>query len=269
MSKYIKKVSVSPLPRNEASVIDSFDTTDNKRINAPSLRIVANSLATINNTIATRYFNGATTSINALNETGKWRGFISNGSDDANYLGWAGNVVVETFVQSADTPCMQRITRVADGKIIIRNASTSNFSYNDPLTTIYTKTETDNILVNYKLNGDFAVLTGSVSSAGSPTGDIQYAEGTLNYPTGFNKDNCVVISFGVEAVNTVTGYNYSGSLGRIDISNTTYLTGDSVDVLRRSNARSINLATSAIAIRIMNVASSSTTFKYKIVLMKI
>ena len=41
-------------------------------------------------------------------------------------------------------------------------------------------------LLDYKLNGDFAVLTGSVAS----TDD----SGTINYPTGFTKSNCVVIS---------------------------------------------------------------------------
>lgn len=38
--KIIKKVAVSPLPINEAQVIDSFDTTDDKTINAPSINIV-------------------------------------------------------------------------------------------------------------------------------------------------------------------------------------------------------------------------------------
>lgn len=38
----IKKVAVSPIPRNEASVIDSFDTTDDKTINAPSINAVEN-----------------------------------------------------------------------------------------------------------------------------------------------------------------------------------------------------------------------------------
>lgn len=38
--KTIKKVSVSPLPRNEASVIDSLDSGDDQTINAPSIHAV-------------------------------------------------------------------------------------------------------------------------------------------------------------------------------------------------------------------------------------
>lgn len=40
--KRIKKVAVSPLPVNEAKVIDSFSTTDDKTINAPSINAVEN-----------------------------------------------------------------------------------------------------------------------------------------------------------------------------------------------------------------------------------
>lgn len=43
--KTIKKVSVSPLPRNEASVIDSLNSGDDKVVNAPSIHAVNEGLA--------------------------------------------------------------------------------------------------------------------------------------------------------------------------------------------------------------------------------
>ena len=44
----------------------------------------------------------------------------------------------------------------------------------------------------YKVKGDFAVVTGTISmSNGSGSADI-------NYPSGFNKDNSVVISIGLD-----------------------------------------------------------------------
>ena len=40
ITKKIKKVSVSPLPRNQATVIDSLNTSDSQTTNAPSIRAV-------------------------------------------------------------------------------------------------------------------------------------------------------------------------------------------------------------------------------------
>ena len=34
----IKKVAITPIPKTEGKIIDSFDTTDDKRTNAPSAR---------------------------------------------------------------------------------------------------------------------------------------------------------------------------------------------------------------------------------------
>lgn len=43
--KTIKKISVTPLPKNEGKIIDSFNTTDDKHINAPSIDAVNNGLS--------------------------------------------------------------------------------------------------------------------------------------------------------------------------------------------------------------------------------
>lgn len=38
----IKRVAVTPLPHNEGKIINSFDTNDDKTINAPSIQAVEN-----------------------------------------------------------------------------------------------------------------------------------------------------------------------------------------------------------------------------------
>lgn len=81
----------------------------------------------------TKYFNGATTSINTLNINGKWRGYVPTGSEDAQFLGFAGNLIVETFMQSDTNPCLQRITQMASGRTVIRYCTTNAFSYADTL----------------------------------------------------------------------------------------------------------------------------------------
>lgn len=47
----IKKVDVTPLPENEGKIIDSFNTTDNKHINAPSIDIVETEFNEVNKKI--------------------------------------------------------------------------------------------------------------------------------------------------------------------------------------------------------------------------
>ena len=54
----------------------------------------------------------------------------------------------------------------------------------------YDKTEIDTKIADYKLLGDFAVITGNYVYEESVTDK----EITLSYPTGFTRDNCVVIS---------------------------------------------------------------------------
>ena len=78
----------------------------------------------------TQYADGTIVSINDLNTDGKWRIYIASGSNDANYLGFAGNCIVETFVQSNTTAIMQRITRMTDGKMVLRYASIPTLDYN-------------------------------------------------------------------------------------------------------------------------------------------
>lgn len=42
----IKKVAVTPLPDTEGAIIDSFNTTDDKHTNAPSINAVESKIST-------------------------------------------------------------------------------------------------------------------------------------------------------------------------------------------------------------------------------
>lgn len=75
----------------------------------------------------------------------------------------------------------------------------------------------------YKLKSDFSKLEGSFTVNQSSSGAK-----TLNYPSGFTKDNCVAIACGIDAV-AGKGYNYVGQYN------------DSSDGLNSSFTRRLNL----------------------------
>ena len=108
-----------------ASITDSYSTSTTDGYSANYL----------NRLIQTQYANGQNVSINDLNTTGKWRIYIPANSNDANYLGWYGNTLVETFVQSSNNGCMQRLTQMSGiGRVcLIRYCDTDSFSYSDTL----------------------------------------------------------------------------------------------------------------------------------------
>ncbi len=103
----------------------------------------------------------------------------------------------------------------------------------------------------YKLKSDFTKLEGSFTVNKSTSGAK-----TINYPSGFTKDNCVAIACGIDAV-AGKGYNYVGQ----------YV--DSSDGLNSSFTRRLNLADSNITLVVRNPNSSNLTVKYRIILMKI
>lgn len=101
------------------------------------------------------------------------------------------------------------------------------------------------------LKDEYAVLTGEIVMT-SGTGSA-----TVDYPTGFTQDNCVVLSYGQRVG---TGSVYFG----YGIKSTDYMSG--------SLTRNVALTSSNIVINVYNPASEGNgdkTYTYKIVLMKI
>ena len=171
--KTIKKVAVSPLPRNEASVIDSLNSGDDQTINAPSIHAVNTALG---------------------------------------------------------------------GK--------SNSDHNHDS--------------RYKLQGDFAVISGSsVCQISEGATYLSFTE-DINYPTGFTVDNTVIISIGIKnAGQQLFSYSF-GTLS--DTSSTGYVSS--------SFGKSVILNSDNIQLKCYyNFGASHTatniTYNYKIVLMKV
>ena len=135
----------------------------------------------------------------------------------------------------------------------------------------YTKSETDNLLddkadatdlANYKLSGDFALITGSFSASASdnPGSSWKQTQENINYPTGFTNTNCVCIAFGITKTDKENEYKYDSGENVASVS-----TGMASGNLPRV----VDLKEENINIRVYNYGGSSITVYYKIVLMKI
>lgn len=122
---------------------------------------------------------------------------------------------------------------------------------------------------SYKLNGDFAVLTGTVklnanTSENATENVCTYTNLELNYPTGFNKDNCVVISCGRQNTSNY-GYAY-GWNNKID--STSSMSGILPIRISLFGASTLQWA-NKIRVQFGNLTTESHTITYKIILMKI
>lgn len=102
----------------------------------------------------------------------------------------------------------------------------------------------------YMNKSNFSVLTGSLTVGGSTSGTK-----TISYPSGFNQNNCVPIACGISYV-SAKGYNYVGY----------YVNSGSG--LNNAFTRYLNLLTNNLELTVINNNTSSSTFNYKIVLMK-
>lgn len=83
---------------------------------------------------ATAYADGTTTSINDLVQDGIYRIYIQKDSEDHNYLGFYGQIIVETFMQANIT--YQRINKLSSGETYLRytaNQNTTPLSYDTTL----------------------------------------------------------------------------------------------------------------------------------------
>ena len=127
------------------------------------------------------------------------------GSTNAAAIGGGDNVIIikptgEQYVIDNITSTTATITETTP--TVVTSISSSSTDTEIPTakcvydaiqnlkTETYDKSEIDTKIADYKLLGDFAVITGNYAYEESVTDK----EITLSYPTGFTRDNCVVIS---------------------------------------------------------------------------
>ncbi|MFQ9264497.1 MAG: hypothetical protein ACLR44_05310 [Clostridia bacterium] len=123
------------------------------------------------------------------------------------------------------------------------------------------------ILVGSKViyKDDYAVITGQMSINGKTSGtDFATSNVQIDFPSGFNRENCVVLAFGTRS-NTNLGYTY----GRLDSDSsmglaTLYAAGPKGIILG-----GINASANKIIVHGSNCSNDAIVFYYKIVLMKI
>ena len=103
------------------------------------------------------------------------------------------------------------------------------------------------------INGRFAVLTGEITIS---SGASSYGVVNVNYPSGFNKDNCVPVSIGV-------------SWYKVGDSSDSTLDYNTCDHKATYNVR---LTSSKVGLSVQQLNGTiyqAGTYKYKIVLMKV
>ena len=168
------------------------------------------------------------------------------------------NFATKTEVSTAVTNGTKDLVTTSAMNTAITNATS------DKITSSQAQTIANTAVANYKLKGDFAVITGSMTLAANTQEnlDLNASQQTMiniDFPSGYNKDNCVCLAFGVKGVenrNYAYGYNTSGSLG----------------LLRGTVERTITLGalsdSTKIGVEAYNMATSEKTLWYRIVLMK-
>lgn len=126
------------------------------------------------------------------------------------------------------------------------------------------------ILIGYKYinQQDFAILTGTMtldanSSEGALEGICKNSEITVNYPNGFNKDNCVVCSVCRSGVNCF-GFGWTDRVDAMNIFNGV----EPINVVLYDKNANENFK-NKIRVIAGNLSTSEETITYKIVLMKI
>lgn len=167
--KTIKKVATTPIQEKDGLIIDSFNTTDNKHKNAPSMAIVE-----------------------------------------------------EKF----------------------NNKSDKSHNHDDRY---YQKTECDNLLNAKVPQSNFAVISSSITAEASTN-----STKTHSYPSGFTKDNCVVISTGTT----------SGSGANNVMCFPKYAQPSNGDLM-------VRLMNDNIEFTYRNFSSNIMTINYKFVLLKV
>ena len=127
------------------------------------------------------------------------------------------------------------------------------------------------ILIGSKViyKDDYAVITGTMNiNQSSDSKTVLTGSASVNYPDGFNKDNCVVISLGVQQEQYRTASDKYYSFGTYKINEMSF------PARRFDMGKSVIFDTNSILIDVygvfnQNAGSDSYLARYKLVLMKI
>lgn len=107
----------------------------------------------------------------------------------------------------------------------------------------------------YISGNNISVIEGYVNIDANEQGNNNFAI-NIDYPEGFNKDNCVPIACGVQMLK-LRGYNYVGNFV------------NSGSLINGASTRYLNLTDEKIVLDIVNpTTGTSYEYKYKIVLLK-
>lgn len=107
----------------------------------------------------------------------------------------------------------------------------------------------------YISGSNISVIEGYVNIDANEQGNNNFAI-NIDYPEGFNKDNCVPIACGVQ-MNEIHGYNYIGDFV------------NSRSLMDGASTRYLNLKDEKIVLDVINpTTETSYEYKYKIVLLK-
>lgn len=111
----------------------------------------------------------------------------------------------------------------------------------------------------YVLKNDFAIMTGEIELEASEDSGNVYKQTIwdINYPEGFNKNNCTIISFGGKFASEGFTFGY------------TDIASSSVSSISGAIPKSVSLTNENIRAQAWNISGIKKDFSYQIVLMKI
>lgn len=157
-----------------------------------------------------------------------------------------GNVTAEGTLITAS-----RMNHIENG---IKDNSDNITSVNSIVNTLSTKITT--------LEGKFVYIDGSITlAASSSSTDEQQTILKINFPSGFNKDNCVCVAFGMKPNDSSKNYSYGIGYSAAN----RYVTGS----FYRHCVLGASDDSSKISLQVWNPSTSQQVYLYRLVLMKI
>lgn len=121
-----------------------------------------------------------------------------------------------------------------------------------------------NMVIDVSQN-NITTITGQMTINGKTSGtDFATSNVQIDFPSGFNRENCVVLAFGTRS-NTNLGYTY----GRLDSDSSMGLATLYAAGPKGVTLGGINASANKIIVHGSNYSNDAIVFYYKIVLMKI